>query len=104
MNTENIQWKKDVQYIENSKWTELGNLSISNNNANIRYTKQKILKVAKEKEHITYNSRPLVIASTFSMETLNTNGHHWKERPIELANFICPSTGEHQGQKVGMGG
>ena len=32
-------------------------------------------------------------------------GHHWKERPIGLANFICPSTGEHhQGQKVGRGG
>jgi hypothetical protein len=30
--------------------------------------------------------------------------HHWKERPIGLANFICPSTGEHQGQKVGVGG
>jgi hypothetical protein len=31
-------------------------------------------------------------------------GHHWKERPIGLANFICPSTGERQGQKVGVGG
>jgi hypothetical protein len=31
-------------------------------------------------------------------------GHHWKERPIGLANFIGPSTGEHQGQKVGVGG
>jgi hypothetical protein len=30
-------------------------------------------------------------------------GHHWKERPIGLANFICPSTGERQGQKVGGG-
>ena len=30
--------------------------------------------------------------------------HHWKERPIGLANFICPSTGECQGQKMGMGG
>jgi hypothetical protein len=30
-------------------------------------------------------------------------GHHWKERPIGLANFICPSTGECQGQKVGVG-
>ena len=29
-------------------------------------------------------------------------GHHCKERPI--ANFICPSTGERQGQKVGVGG
>jgi hypothetical protein len=28
-------------------------------------------------------------------------GHHWEERP--LANFICPNTGEHQGQEVGVG-
>jgi hypothetical protein len=31
-------------------------------------------------------------------------GHHWKERPIGHTNFICPSTGECQGQKMGMGG
>jgi hypothetical protein len=31
-------------------------------------------------------------------------GHQWKERPIGLANFICLSTGEHQGQEVGVGG
>ena len=31
-------------------------------------------------------------------------GHHLNERPIGLANFICPSTGERQGQKVGVGG
>jgi hypothetical protein len=31
-------------------------------------------------------------------------GHQWKERPIDLANFICLSTGEHQGQEVGGGG
>jgi hypothetical protein len=31
-------------------------------------------------------------------------GHHWKERPFGHANFICPSTGECQGQKMGMGG
>ena len=30
-------------------------------------------------------------------------GHHWKERPLGLANFICPSTGECQGQEVGVG-
>jgi hypothetical protein len=30
-------------------------------------------------------------------------GHHCKERPIGLANFICPSTGERQGQKGGEG-
>jgi hypothetical protein len=31
-------------------------------------------------------------------------GHHWKQRPIGQANVICPSTGECQGQKMGMGG
>jgi hypothetical protein len=30
--------------------------------------------------------------------------HHWKERSIGLLNFLCPSTGECQGQKVGVGG
>jgi hypothetical protein len=31
-------------------------------------------------------------------------GHQWKERPIGLTNFVCPITGERQGQKVGVGG
>jgi hypothetical protein len=31
-------------------------------------------------------------------------GHQWKERPIGLANFICLSTGECQGQEVGVVG
>jgi hypothetical protein len=31
-------------------------------------------------------------------------GHHLKERSIGLANFICPSTGERQSQKGGVGG
>jgi hypothetical protein len=31
-------------------------------------------------------------------------GHQWKERPIDLANFICLSTGERQGQEVGVAG
>jgi hypothetical protein len=30
--------------------------------------------------------------------------HHWEERPLGLANFICLSTGESQGQEVGVGG
>jgi hypothetical protein len=30
-------------------------------------------------------------------------GHQWKERPFGQANFICPSTGERQGQKNGNG-
>jgi hypothetical protein len=31
-------------------------------------------------------------------------GHHWEERPLGIANFICPSTGECQGQEVGWVG
>jgi hypothetical protein len=31
-------------------------------------------------------------------------GHQWKERPIGIANFICLSIGECQGQEVGVGG
>jgi hypothetical protein len=31
-------------------------------------------------------------------------GHHWEERPLGLANFICLSTGERQGQEVGVRG
>jgi hypothetical protein len=30
--------------------------------------------------------------------------YQWKERSIGLANFICLSTGERQGQEVGVGG
>jgi hypothetical protein len=31
-------------------------------------------------------------------------GHHWEERTLGLANFLCPSTGESQGQEVGVSG
>jgi hypothetical protein len=31
-------------------------------------------------------------------------GHHREERPLGLANFTCPSTGECQGQEAGVGG
>jgi hypothetical protein len=30
--------------------------------------------------------------------------HHWEERPLGLANFIHSSTGQRQGQEVGVGG
>jgi hypothetical protein len=32
------------------------------------------------------------------------DGLVWEERPLVLANFICPSTGEHQGKEVGVSG
>jgi hypothetical protein len=31
-------------------------------------------------------------------------GHLWEERPLGLAQFICPSTREHEGQEVEVGG
>ena len=31
-------------------------------------------------------------------------GHHREERPLDIANFICLSTGELRGQEVGVGG
>jgi hypothetical protein len=31
-------------------------------------------------------------------------GYQWKDRTIGSANFICLSTGECQGQEVGVGG
>ena len=30
-------------------------------------------------------------------------GHHWEERPLGIANFICLNTGECQGQEAGVG-
>ena len=54
-------------------------------------------------QHYELTSTPelLTLASYVSKDGLV--GHHWKERPIGLANFICPSTGEPQGQKGGSG-
>jgi hypothetical protein len=30
-------------------------------------------------------------------------GHHWEEMPLRLANFLCLSIGESQGQEMGVG-
>jgi hypothetical protein len=50
-------------------------------------------------QHYELTSTPelLTLAAYVSKDGLV--GHHWKERPIGHANFICPSTGERQGQK-----
>ena len=55
-------------------------------------------------QHYELTSTPelLTLAAYVSKDGLG--GHHWKESPIGHANFICPSTGERQGQKMGMGG
>jgi hypothetical protein len=55
-------------------------------------------------KHYELTSTPelLTLAAYVSKDGLVC--HHWKERPIGHANFICPSTGESQDQKVGVGG
>ena len=50
-------------------------------------------------------SIPLELLSLTAFESENgLVGHHWKERSLGLANFICLSTEERQGQEVGVGG
>jgi hypothetical protein len=53
-------------------------------------------------QHYELTSTPelLTLAAYVSKDGLV--GLHWKERPIGHANFIFPSTGECQGQKMGM--
>jgi hypothetical protein len=55
-------------------------------------------------QHYELTSTPELLSLAAYVSKDGLVGHHWKERPIGLANFICPSTGEHQGQKVGVGG
>jgi hypothetical protein len=55
-----------------------------------------------QRYELTSTPELLTLAACVSKDGLV--GHHWIERSIGLANFICPSTGEHQGQKGGVGG
>jgi hypothetical protein len=59
-------------------------------------------KVGEQHNEQTSTPELLTLAAYVSKDGLV--GHHWKERPISQANFICPSTGECQGQKLGVGG
>jgi hypothetical protein len=47
-----------------------------------------------QRYELTSTPEFLTLASCVSKDGLV--GHQWKERPIGLANFICPSTGEHR--------
>jgi hypothetical protein len=55
-------------------------------------------------QHYELTSTPelLTLAAYVSKDGLV--GHHWKERPIGHADFVCPGTGESQGQRGGVGG
>jgi hypothetical protein len=63
------------------------------------------LKVEQQYELTSTSPRPpeLVSLAAFVAED-GLVGHHWEERPLGITNFICPSTGECQGQEAGMGG
>jgi hypothetical protein len=50
-----------------------------------------------------YNINILIVLAAHVSED-GLLGHQWKERPIGCANFICLSTGELQGQEVGLVG
>jgi hypothetical protein len=76
---------------------------------------RKLEKVSKElkrsatlsvEQHYELTCTPelLTLAAYVSKDDLV--GHHWKERPIGQANFICPSTGNARAKKwewVGRG-
>ena len=55
-----------------------------------------------QRYELTSTPELLTLAAYVSKDGLVS--HQWQERPIGQANFICPSTGECQGQKMGMGG
>jgi hypothetical protein len=55
-------------------------------------------------QHYELTSTPELLTLAAYVLKDGLAGHHWKERPIGQANFICPSTGKCQGQKVGVGG
>jgi hypothetical protein len=55
-------------------------------------------------QHYELTSTPELLTLAAYVSKNGLVGHHWKERPIRHANFICPSTGERQGQKREVGG
>jgi hypothetical protein len=55
-------------------------------------------------QHYELTSTPELLSLAAYVSKDGLVSHHWKGRPFGLANFICPSTGECQGQKGGVGG
>jgi hypothetical protein len=50
-------------------------------------------------QHYELTSTPELLTLAACVSEDGLVGHHWKERPIGLANFICLSTGERHGQE-----
>ena len=57
-----------------------------------------------EQQYELTSTPPELVSLAAYVSENGLTGHQWKERPIGLANFICLSTGERQGQEVGVGG
>jgi hypothetical protein len=55
-------------------------------------------------QHYELTSTPELLTLATYVSEDGLVGHQWKEWPIGFANFVCLSTGESQGQEVGMGG
>jgi hypothetical protein len=62
------------------------------------------LKEAEKQEQSKLTSAPELVSLAAYVAEDGLGGHHWEERPHGIANFICPSTGECQGQEAGVGG
>ena len=52
---------------------------------------------------VTPSMGPELVSLAAYVSEAGLVGHNWKERPIGLADFICLSTRESQGQEVGVG-
>ena len=55
-------------------------------------------------QHYELTSTPELLTLAAYVSEDGLVGHEWKERPVGLANFIYLSTGECQGQEVGVRG
>jgi hypothetical protein len=55
-----------------------------------------------EQQYELTNTPELVSLAAFVAED-GLVGHHWEERPLGLANFICLSTGETPGPRSRSG-
>jgi hypothetical protein len=73
-------------------------------NRNSLWFKSFIVERKREREKVKETSTREVLSLAAYVSKDGLVGHHCKERPIGLANFICPSTGERQCQKGGVGG
>jgi hypothetical protein len=55
-------------------------------------------------QHYELTSTPELLSLAAYVSKDGLVGHHWKERLIGHANFICLTTGECQGKEMGVGG